>query len=49
MYQALIVDDEPRTRAALIEAIDWRKCNVKKVFEASDIREVANERSRKES
>ena len=40
MFQALIVDDEPRTRTALIEAVDWRKCNVKKVYEASDIREA---------
>ena len=40
MYQALIVDDEPRTRKALIEAVDWKKNSVSKVFEASNIEEA---------
>ena len=40
MYNALIVDDEPRTRQALIESVDWKKCNVRHVYEASNISEA---------
>ena len=40
MYDALIVDDEPRTRQALIESVEWRKCNVRNVYEASNITEA---------
>ena len=40
MYNALIVDDEPRTRQALIESVDWKKCNVRHVCEASNITEA---------
>ena len=40
MYQAIIVDDEPRTRAALIESVDWKKCNIRQVYEASNITEA---------
>ena len=40
MYNALIVDDEPRTRKALIESTDWKKCNVRTVYEASNINEA---------
>lgn len=36
----MIVDDEPRTRQALLDAVDWRKCNIRKVFEASNILEA---------
>ncbi len=35
MYNALLVDDETRSRRALIEEVDWKKCGVKKIFEAS--------------
>ena len=42
MYDALIVDDEPRTRTALIDTVDWKKCNVRKVYEASNIQEAKN-------
>ncbi len=40
MYNALIVDDEPRTRQALIESVDWKKCNIRHVYEASNISEA---------
>ena len=40
MYNALIVDDEPRTRKALSESVDWKKCNVRHVCEASNITEA---------
>ena len=40
MYNALIVDDEPRTRQALIESVDWKKCNIRNVYEASNITEA---------
>lgn len=32
MYNALIVDDEPRTITALEQNINWRKCGIAKVF-----------------
>lgn len=40
MYQALIVDDEPRTRQALMEAVDWRQNGISHVLEASNIMEA---------
>lgn len=40
MYNALIVDDEPRTRQALIESVDWKKYNVRHLYEASNITEA---------
>ena len=40
MYNTLIVDDEPRTRQALIESVDWKKYNVRHVYESSNITEA---------
>ena len=40
MYDALIVDDEPRTRQALIKSVDWKKCNIRHIYEASNITEA---------
>ena len=40
MYNAIIVDDEPRTRQALIESVNWKKCSVRCVYEASNITEA---------
>ncbi|MBS5520864.1 MAG: AraC family transcriptional regulator [Clostridiales bacterium] len=37
MYNAIIVDDEPRAVAALKENIPWKRCGIRKVYEASNI------------
>lgn len=34
MFNALIVDDEPRTIEALSKNVDWRKCGVKNIYKA---------------
>lgn len=38
MYNAIIVDDEPRAVWALEENIDWRKCGIRRVYTASNIK-----------
>lgn len=38
MYNAIIVDDEPRTVWALQENIEWKKCGIRKVYTANNIR-----------
>ncbi len=35
MFNALIVDDEPRNIDALLRNVDWRKCGIKNVYRAS--------------
>ena len=37
MYNAIIVDDEPRAVQALVENIDWKACGIFKVYTASNI------------
>lgn len=37
MYNAIIVDDEPRAVAALLENIPWKKCGIRKVYTAGDM------------
>ena len=37
MYNAIIVDDEPRAVQALVENIDWKACGILKVYTASNI------------
>lgn len=34
MYNAIIVDDEPRAVDALKENVDWKKCGIRKVYSA---------------
>ena len=38
MYQAIIVDDEPRTRAALIESVDCHLSHLNRHFSVNLIR-----------
>ncbi len=40
MFNALIVDDEPRTIDALIRNVDWRKCGIKNVYRASGMNDA---------
>ncbi len=40
MFNALIVDDEPRTIEALIKNIDWRKNGIKNTYRASSMRDA---------
>lgn len=37
MYNAIIVDDEPRAIDALKENIDWKSCGIRKVYTASNM------------
>lgn len=37
MYNAIIVDDEPRAIWALKENIDWQRCGIRKVYTAQNI------------
>jgi YesN/AraC family two-component response regulator len=37
MYNALIVDDEPRSIAAVEANIDWRKCGIREVYKAMNM------------
>lgn len=40
MYNALLVDDEPRTVEALEKSIDWRKCGIRKTYKALSMQEA---------
>ena len=40
MFNALIVDDEPRTIEALSKNVDWRKSGVKNIYKANSMREA---------
>lgn len=42
MYNVLLVDDEPRSRQALEDNVDWRKCGVRIVEQASSMKEAVN-------
>lgn len=40
MYNAILVDDEPRTVEALEKNVDWRRCGVRRTFRASSMQEA---------
>lgn len=40
MYNAILVDDEPRTVEALEKNVDWRRCGVRRTFRASGMQEA---------
>lgn len=40
MFNALIVDDEPRTIDAFLRNVDWRKCGIKNVYRASGMNDA---------
>ncbi len=40
MYNAILVDDEPRTIEALEKNVDWRRCGVRRTFRASGMQEA---------
>ena len=40
MYNAILVDDEPRTVEALDKNVDWRRCGIRKTYKALSIQEA---------
>ena len=40
MYNAILVDDEPRTVEALEKEVDWRRCGIRKTFKAFSVQEA---------
>lgn len=42
MYNAMIVDDEPRTIDALEKNIDWRTCGIRKIYKAESMQNAIN-------
>ena len=40
MYNAILVDDEPRTVEALEKNVDWRHCGIRKTFQALSMQEA---------
>lgn len=40
MYNAILVDDEPRTVEALEKEVHWRRCGIRKTFKAYSVQEA---------